>query len=544
MSLPANPEPGGFVLEMRQIRKAFGGVQALSGADMSVRAGEIHALAGENGAGKSTLLKVLAGVYPIGSYDGQVIAEGRTCEFRSPRDAEHARIAVVHQELLLIPEMTVAENLFLGRETGSFGIVDQDGMEAEARRQLTRFGVADDIDAAAKVGDLGIGQKQVVEIVRALSRDAKILVLDEPTAALSTDEAERLLAWLGDLKRAGTTSIYVSHRMDEVFRICDRITVLRDGKTVGVFTLADVAPEVVVETMVGRKVDLDVRRQARPSQDSPVVLSVANLNLRKGPSKDAPIVLRDVSFDVRAGEIVCFAGAMGSGRTALLTTLFGCARGRVTGDVRIAGEAAVLDGPRAAIARGVALVPEDRKGLGAVLDQSVQTNLMLPQGASGWSEWRLVDLDAEEREAQGSIDGLRIRGVVAQAVSSLSGGNQQKVVLGKWLATHPRVLLLDEPTRGVDVGAREEIYAILEKLSEAGLAIVVASSDLQELLRLGNRIFVLRRGAVVAELDGRHTSADEISSHATGSAPGAPQSSAPPDLFRPDTAVELQPCLP
>jgi ribose transport system ATP-binding protein len=492
------------VIEMVDIVKHFGGVVALDGARFSARPGEIHGLCGENGAGKSTLLKIVAGVHPHGSYSGELRVGGKPLALRSTADARAAGIAIVHQELMLVPEMTVAENLMLGREPRRFGLVDDAALEAAARALLARFGEAA-VDVRAPVGSLGIGVQQIVEIVRALQDDARLLILDEPTAALTGDESARLFEWLRNLRARGTTCIYVSHRMDEVFALCDRVTVLRDGKTVGTVEVAQSTGPDVVRMMVGRDVAYNVSGSAYVVSESGGVkpaLEVRGLCVEGA--------LHGVSFSVRPGEVVALAGAMGSGRTALLSSLFGCANTRMHGDILVDGAFATLDSPRAAIAAGLALVPEDRKGRGLVLDLTVAENLALPLA--------LADGDRAETIANERIAELRIRGRADSAVATLSGGNQQKVVLGKWLHRPPRVLLLDEPTRGVDVGAREEIYALIATLCERGVAVLVASSDLSEVQRLGHRILVLRKGRIAAELPAG-TSQDHIVAHSTGLLP-------------------------
>jgi ABC-type sugar transport system ATPase subunit len=478
-------------LDMRRIEKRFGGVRALDGADFSALAGEIHGLCGENGAGKSTLLKVLSGVYPHGSYGGEVLLDGRELRLRSTAQARAAGVGIVHQELMLVPEMSVAANLYLGREPSRLGLVDDLALEAQARRLLQRFGLDGEIDVRAPVGTLGIGKQQMVEIARALSDEVRVLVLDEPTAALASDETARLMAWLRDLAARGTTCVYVSHRMDEVFALCDRVTVLRDGRTVDTLTVAQTSPKKIVSLMVGRDLPASVNANVNANVNASAGLTVDSLTVGN--------VLRDLSFTVGAGEIVAVAGAMGSGRTALLSTLFGCARARVSGRVRFAGETLPLDSAARAIGAGVALVPEDRKGRGLVLGLTVEENLALPSLSRG-GLFGFVDDLALEREAAARIGELKVRGDAESPAATLSGGNQQKVVLGKWLANPPRLLLLDEPTRGVDVGAREEIYALLEALAARGVAILFASSDLPEVVRLAHRTLVLRKGALVATL--------------------------------------------
>jgi D-xylose transport system ATP-binding protein len=524
-------------LELLDIDKSFGGVRALQGAELVARRGEILGLCGENGAGKSTLLKILGGVHPRSSYGGTVRVHGEERSFASTRDAERAGIAVVHQELMLVAELTVAQNLALGHEpTGPLGLLDDEAMEVRARDLLAKFGVERDIDASAPVSSLGIGLMQVVEIVRALSHDARILVLDEPTAALTSQEADRLTVWLRDLREAGTTCLYVSHRIDEVFALCDRVTVLRDGRTVGTVDVKDTTPDAIVEMMVGRSMAGKEKRAApfiEADASCAPALEVRELCVplssalgrevheagEAGEAGVRPLAVDGVSFALRAGEVLGVCGAMGSGRTALLSTLFGCAARGYTGAVRIDGGEVKLGSPRAAMERGLALVPEDRKGLGLVLDMSVADNLTLTEARRGPGLAALlgfVDEEAEELLARRRVEELGIRGAPEAAVLTLSGGNQQKVVLGKWLESPPRVLLLDEPTRGVDVGAREEIYALLERLTKQGVAVLIASSDLPEILRLAHRVLVLRRGRIVAELDGRAATEAEIVSLATG----------------------------
>ena len=525
-----------LALELARIEKSFGGVHALRSADLGARPGEILGLCGENGAGKSTILKVLSGVYPATSYKGTVRVRGTEQRFMTTRDAEHAGIAIVHQELMLVPELPVAANLVLGRENeagGLLGGIDDDAIEAHARKLLAKFGVDGDIDPLAPVGTLGIGLQQVVEIVRALSKDAKILILDEPTAALTGKETDRLMEWLRGLRNVGTTCIYVSHRMDEIFTLCDRITVLRDGKTVGTVSAKTTSPDEVVSMMVGHAVGgKGVRAKALEGAraEAPHELVVSELTVRLPGSGIESAGARDdrvrtnaihkISLTVRPGEIVAVCGAMGSGRTALLSTLFGCAADGFTGSVRVSGKDVVLRSPRDAIAAGIALIPEDRKGRGLVLGMSVSDNLTLPPPRSRVAkmlEWvGIVDDEEEELLAERRIEELHIRGSRTVEVATLSGGNQQKVVIGKWLENPPAVLLLDEPTRGVDVGAREEIYGLLTALGNQGTAILLASSDLPEVLRLAHRIFVLRQGRIVAELDGATATEEEIVTIATG----------------------------
>jgi ABC-type sugar transport system ATPase subunit len=513
-----------LALELRAIDKRFGGVHALRGARLEVRGGEIMGLCGENGAGKSTLLKILSGVHPHGSYSGQVIVDGREQRLAGPADARRAGIAVVHQELTLVPELTVAQNLMLGREPGRFGFVDEARLAAQARRDLERFGVGD-IDIDQPVQELGIGTQQIIEIVRALPQEARILVLDEPTAALTARETELLIGWLKSLRARGTTCIFVSHRLDEVCRLCDRVTVLRDGRTAATLVTAETTIDRIVTEMVGRPIGHTSQPRPAPPSASPPVLAVEGLTVYRAgsASETRPFVVEGVSLSLRPGEITAVCGANGSGRTALLSSLFGCARAGMSGRVRVDGVPVALDSPRAAIRARLAFLPEDRKGQGIVPFMTVGQNLALPSLASPSAMGRrahvgLVDATAESRLARRRIRALDIRGDASASVVTLSGGNQQKVVLGKWLEQIPKVLLLDEPTRGVDVGAREEIYKILEELAQCGVAILFASSDLTEVLRLARRILVLRDGRLVGQLDAAEASQAAIVALSTGAA--------------------------
>jgi ABC-type sugar transport system ATPase subunit len=507
------------LLRLDAVGKQFPGVRALTGVSFSLEPGEIVGLVGENGAGKSTLLKIVGGVY--GEYEGGLWRGERRVRFRSAADALAAGIAVVHQELSLIPALTVAENLVLGREPRRFGLVDDAALEARARgmlEQVLNRGPA--IDPVAKVSDLGLAEQQLVEITRAFAADARVVILDEPTAALTSAEAERLHGLIRAGAARGTAFVFVSHRLDEIFTVTDRIIVLRDGRLVADRPTWALDVAQVTELMTGQSVD----RLARPSPNraaGAAVLTIDRLGLAH-PTRPGQAVLRDVHLEVRAGEIVALAGAMGAGRTALLSTLFGLARGTVSGRMTLAGAPYAPKHPRAAIARGVALVPEDRKHQGLALGQSVADNLTLASLPA-----RFVDVAAAERAATDRARALAIKApALAALVDTLSGGNQQKVVLGKWLEAAPRLLLLDEPTRGVDVGARAEIFRLLRALTEDGLAILMASSDLEEIRVLADRAVVLQGGAVAGELGGAALGAHALMTLAVGRASAMDQAPA------------------
>jgi ABC-type sugar transport system ATPase subunit len=465
-------------------------VRALAGVSLEIGRGEVIGLVGENGAGKSTLIKILGGVYPAGSYRGEVVVGGTVRAFRSTRDARRAGIAVVHQELALVPEMSVADNLLLGREVGGFGLVDPARTHAAARQMLKAVG-AEDLALDAPVESLGVGVQQLLEIARALADDAQVIVLDEPTAALTDAQTERLFALVRARRAAGTSFVYISHRLEEIAALCDRVAILRDGQMVGGLA-ADAPSPQIVALMTGEELAAAAPVARRPGAP---MLEVADLRVAH-PSLPGRRVVDGLTFSVRAGEIVALAGAMGAGRTATLSALFGLARRGATGAITIAGARTRIRRPADAIAAGLALVPEDRKGAGLVLSLSVGENLALAARPDA-----LVDAAAVEAAAQARVRELRIKtaGLVVE-VGTLSGGNQQKVVLGKWLETAPRVLLLDEPTRGVDVGAKAEIYRLIEELATRGCAVLIASSDLPEVVRLADRVLVLRDGRLAGEL--------------------------------------------
>ena len=478
------------ILEARGIVKRFGGVTALNGVSFELRPGEVHALCGENGAGKSTLIKLLAGVHPHGSYAGTILIDGAVAALRSTRDAERAGIAIIHQELALFPQMSVAENLFLGALPRRLGRIDWDELGRRARALLADAGIA--LDPAARVGDLGVGQQQLVEIARALGRAPRVLVLDEPTAALARHEIDVLLDSVRALKARGVACVYISHKLDEVFALADRITVLRDGVTQGTLVAADTSPGEVIRLMVGRRIeDLYPRRQSTPGR---ALLRVQGLNV--APTARAAPLLRDISFEVAAGEVLGIGGLMGAGRSELLLHLIGLWGQRRSGRVEIDGRPLAGRGPRAALRAGLALVSEDRKRYGLVLQQGAAFNLTLASLAQ-LTRGPFIDLDRERVAARGVVAELRIKTAALDSpVATLSGGNQQKVVIGKALRASPCVLLLDEPTRGIDVGAKLEVYELVNRLTAEGKAIVMVSSELGELLGMSDRIVMLHAGCV------------------------------------------------
>ena len=498
-------------LEMRDIVKEFPGVRALDGVDLELAGGEVLALVGENGAGKSTLINILGGRWPAGSFTGEIRIDGRPAAFSGPNDAIESGIAVIHQELQLVPDLSVAENLFLGRLPTRFGLLNRRQMLARARSVLERYGF--DMDPAVPVRQLSVGRRQLVEIARALDRNARILVLDEPSSALTEVETDRLLTILDGLRASGVATIYISHRLDEVFQIADRVTVLRDGRTVGSLSRAEATPATVVRLMVGRDLgDLYPRTDHRRGD---VLLEVRNLVVPRAAT-GRPRQVDGISFEVHAGEIVSLAGLLGSGRTETLLGIFGAVDrdGTVTVDGRVLAPGRI----DLAVRAGVALVTEDRKQTGLVLDFAARTNIALAN-LDSLAPAGLVDRRREREMADRFAAELQLRPPrTDRPAKSFSGGNQQKIVLAKWLARRPKLLLLDEPTRGVDVGAKAEIFAIIERLREAGAAIFMVSSDLLEVIGVSDRILVLHEGVLECELPGKGATQEAIMALATRAA--------------------------
>lgn len=489
------------ILELQNVSKRFGATLALDNVSFDLNAGEVHALMGENGAGKSTLMKILAGVQPLDT--GTITIKGDPVEITSPRDATHLGVAIIHQELNTIPAMTVAENLAVGNEPTKWGSLDRKRMLDDARAKLARIGA--DIDPRMEIGMLSVGMQQMVEIARAVSEDASILVLDEPTASLSRSESQRLFELIEDMKNQGMGLIYISHRMEEVWELADRITVFRDGGLVGTREKATLSPGEIVSMMVGRDIDdLYVRDDREAGK---VVLEVAGLGNGEG--------IGPVDFNVRSGEVVCLAGLIGAGRTEVARMVFGADKAR-TGSVRVADKQLDLNHPVEAIKNGIGMLPESRKEQALFLQLSVKDNISM----SSLAQYSTAGV-VRDKKVLGAVrkqmERLRIRSNAIRLVaSSLSGGNQQKLVLARWLLKSPKVLILDEPTRGVDIGAKSEIYALIQELTQRGIAVLMVSSDLPEVLGISDRILVMHEGHIVQELDARRTTEEEIMTHATG----------------------------
>ena len=499
------------VLQAENITKTFPGVVALKDVSFDLRPGEIHGLCGENGAGKSTLIKLISGIYPYGSYEGDFFVHGQLSKFRSLADAQRAGIAVIYQELALVNDMTVGENIFLGSEPRTpRGLIDRDKVYYEARALLRKFNVG--IDPSDPVAKLGMGQKQLVEIVKALSKNSNILVLDEPTAALAEHEVLILLDILRDLRRRGIGSIYISHKLDEVFAVCDRITVLRDGASVATLDSKQTDKAQIIKHMVGREIsDLFPRRRPKLG---PSALEIENLTVAD-PHSGEPF-LTDISFSLRAGEVLGVGGLMGAGRTELLMHLFGAWGNRLRGSVHLNGRELVARKPEEIIRHGMVLVSEDRRRYGLILDKTIGFNLSLSSLAK-LTKNRLIDQGLEFQRNNYFFQSLRVKAPTLEAlVAKLSGGTQQKIVLGKALMTEPLVVFLDEPTRGIDVGAKLEIYEIVNQLTDAGKAVLLVSSELPELIGMSDRILILHEGRISGEFNRDEATQERLLAAAMG----------------------------
>ena len=506
-----NEAPKSPFLEMREITKAFPGVRALDGVSFTLQPGEVHALVGENGAGKSTLMKILGAVYPYSQYGGSVFIEGVEQRFGSVRDAEKAGIAVIYQELSLVREMSVGENIFLGREPRRFGVIRWEELYRRARQLLDDVHLQ--IDPHNPIRSLGIGQQQLVEIAKALSQNARILVLDEPTAALTDSEVETLFGILNKLRARGVAMIYISHKLNEVFRISDRVTVLRDGRTVGTNVTREWTEAQIIARMVGREMG-DIFPVMDHNQGE-VVFQAKEISVTD-PVVPGKKLVDKVSFSVKRGEVLGIAGLMGAGRSDLLMAIFGAHPGAVNGEILVEGRAVNIKNPADAIKHGIGFVTEDRKRFGLVADQTILNNMTLA-GLKRISGRFVTSIDAEAAAGERAMKDLRVKAnSVFTIAGTLSGGNQQKVVLAKWLLTNPRVLFLDEPTRGIDVGAKQEIYAQINTLARAGLAIVLVSSELPEVLGLADRIIVLHEGRQTGEFTRATATPETVMACATG----------------------------
>lgn len=494
---------------MKNITKEFPGVKALDNVNLQVERGEIHALVGENGAGKSTLMNVLSGTYPFGSYTGDIIYNGETCQFKTLHDSEEKGIVIIHQELALIPELSIGENMFLGNERiGRFGI-DWDRTFHEAGEHMAQVGLKEEPTTLIK--DIGTGKQQLVEIAKALSKQVKLLILDEPTSSLNEEDAKMLLDLLLHFKKEGMTSIIISHKLNEISYVADRITVVRDGSTIETIdnTGHNINEDRIIQGMVGR--ELSDRYPSRQHKVSDTIgMEVRNWTVHH-PLYTEKKVVDNVSFNVRRGEIVGFSGLQGAGRTELAMSIFGRSYGTdISGELKIDGKSCALKNVREAIEAGLAYVTEDRKGNGLILTESIAKNTTMTR-LDKVSKNGIIDMEKEKAVAEDYKERLRTKTPsVQQAVGNLSGGNQQKVLLSKWMFADPEVLILDEPTRGIDVGAKYEIYCIMNDLVAQGKSVVMISSEMPELLGMCDRIYVMNEGRMVAEMPASEATQEKI----------------------------------
>jgi putative multiple sugar transport system ATP-binding protein len=504
-----------LILQMRGITKEFPGVKALTDVTLEVRRGEVHAICGENGAGKSTLMKVLSGVYPHGSYDGQILLDGKEVQFRGIRDSEAAGVVIIHQELALVPHLSVAENIFLGNERASGGVLDWNTTRAEAAKLLERVGLKENPDVTPL--DLGVGKQQLVEIAKALSKKVDLLILDEPTAALNDDDSEHLLELLRQFRAQGITSIIISHKLGEIMAIADRVTVIRDGQTIETLDVHGTEPvteDRIIRGMVGRS--LESRFPDHTSTVGAEALRIEDWTVHHPIDVERKVV-DGAHLTLRRGEIVGLAGLMGSGRTELAMSVFGRAWGtRISGRLYKDGQEVQLRSVREAIAHGLAYATEDRKRLGLNLIQTIRENVSASALGKVASWAGVVRPGAEEVVAEKYRKDFRIKApTVESVVGKLSGGNQQKVVLSKWVNSDPDVLILDEPTRGIDVGAKYEIYGIINALADAGKAVLVISSELPELIGLCDRIYAMSQGRITGEVPRAKATQEELMRYMT-----------------------------
>ena len=498
-----------IILEMKNITKEFPGVRALDNVNLRVERGEIHALVGENGAGKSTLMNVLSGTYPFGSYTGDIVYNGEVCQFKTLHDSEEKGIVIIHQELALIPELSIGENMFLGNERkGRFGI-DWDRTYHEAEEHMKQVGLKD--EATTLIKDIGTGKQQLVEIAKALSKNVKLLILDEPTSSLNEEDSKMLLDLMLGFKKQGMTSIIISHKLNEISYVADKITVVRDGSTIETIDNAnhDIDEDRIIRGMVGR--ELSDRYPARERHISDKIgMEVRNWTVHH-PLYTEKKVVDNVSFNVHRGEIVGFSGLQGAGRTELAMSIFGKSYGtEISGELIIDGQPKTLKNAREAIEAGMAYVTEDRKGNGLILSNSIAKNTTMAR-LEKVCDNGIIDVDKENAVAEDYKEKLRTKTpTVQQAVGNLSGGNQQKVLLAKWMFADPEVLILDEPSRGIDVGAKYEIYCIMNDLVAQGKSVVMISSEMPELLGMCDRIYVMNEGHMVAEMPASEATQERI----------------------------------
>ena len=493
---------GDLILSMKGITKSFSGVAALKNAALDLKAGEVVALMGENGAGKSTLMKILTGIYSKDS--GEIQYMGQEVCFKGPAESEEAGISIVHQELNMMNDLTVAQNLFIGREEMNGFLIDDKKMNEKARELFKVLKI--DINPAEKIGNLTVGKQQMVEIAKAISSKAKVIIFDEPTAALTDSEIEELFKVIRDLKKQGTGMVYISHRMDEINVISDRVIVMRDGEYVGTLITKECSKDDIIKLMVGRAIFGEPKTASNVAKDAPVVLKCENLNRGKA--------VKDVSFELRKGEILGFSGLMGAGRTEVARLIFGADK-KDSGKIFINGKEVTIHTPQDAVAHGIGYLSEDRKRYGLIVDKSVEENTVI-SSLNDFVKGIFIDKAKSKEVSQKYVESLKTKTPsVSQLVKKLSGGNQQKVVIAKWLVRNSDILIFDEPTRGIDVGAKSEIYALMERLAKEGKSIIMISSELPEVLRMSDRVIVMCEGRITGILDIAEANQEVIMQSAT-----------------------------
>ena len=499
-----------FALQMQGITKEFPGVKALDNVTFSVGKGEIHALCGENGAGKSTLMKILSGVYPNGTYSGKILISGKEVSFKSIKESQSAGVSIIYQELALVGEMSIAENIFLGHDLMRRKVIDWNKINTEAQKWLQYIGL--DIDPETKVNQLTVGKQQLIEITKALTHNTDILILDEPTAALTESDVEILKGILMDLRSKGVTCIYISHKLGEVMALADSITILRDGQTIGTYPISEMNEDKIIAKMVGR--ELTELFPYEPRKIGDTVLEVDNYSVFDKHTNRT--IINNTSFKLKKGEILGISGLMGAGRTELFTSLFGGLPGKKQGRVVINGKETNIQKPADAIQAGLAYVSEDRKRYGLILGMDIAKNSTLV-ALNKVIKLNVIDRALEVKKADEITRRMKLKAPNLEAkVSQLSGGNQQKVVLSKWILNDPKILILDEPTRGIDVGAKYEIYKIINELAEQGVGIVIISSELPEVLGMSDRILVMSEGEITGEFSREEATQEKIMARATG----------------------------
>ncbi len=503
-----------IILEMKHITKAFSGVKALDDVNLQVRKGEIHALCGENGAGKSTLMNVLSGVYPFGTYEGDIEYKGEVCKFHKIKDSEEKGIVIIHQELALSPYLSIAENVFMGNEQLSFkGVIDWNKTRGRAKEALAHVGLENE-NLNAPVNTLGVGKQQLIEIAKAMAKNVELLILDEPTAALNDEESQQLLDIMLELKKQGVTMIIISHKLNEIERVADAITIIRDGQTIETLMKGrdELSEDRIIKGMVGR--EMNKRYPERDRAQCPigdVVMEVKNWNAYHPEIADKQI-LKDINITVRAGEVVGLAGLMGAGRTEFAMSLFGHSYGqKISGQVFMHGKEVSTKTVRDAIKNKIAYTSEDRKTYGLVLINDIKTNMTMAALPDYYANGQIVDSRKENIDSEAYKKRINVKATsIEQVVGSLSGGNQQKVVLAKWMMTHPDVLILDEPTRGIDVGAKYEIYCAINEMAQEGKAVIVISSEMQEIIGTCDRTYVINEGMIAGELSKEEMTQENI----------------------------------